>query len=163
MRGRLNLQLGLVLKILILLGVLVNGVIVFTVLAPLGEEEPSVPVATLERQLTRLQESLDTSSLPTQEVAEERALALFGLAEATKVTVVNWSSRTVAESLASAGNVTLTRSLVEFRARRADLINFLKQLETPFGENIYISNVETRGTEEDWVVKMTLTQLLASL
>lgn len=160
MRSRTQIRPEFIFRLLIALGLLVNVVIFFLGLRPVEEEKPAVSVYVLERQAQSLRQVLNERALPTEQEAEKRAVGLFRLAEQFGVTVVSWSTRAVNESLGASGQVNMMRSTLEFRGERRRLVATLEAFRTLFGENMLVSDVELRGAQDNWILRLNLTQFL---
>ncbi len=160
MRSRTQIRPEFIFRLLIAVGLLVNVVIFFLGLRPVEEERPAVSVYILEQQAKTLRQALNERALPTEQEAEERAVGIFRLAEQLGVTVVNWSTRAVNESLGASGQVNLMRSTLEFRGERGKLVATLEAFRTLFGKNMLVSDIELRGAENNWILRLNLTQFL---
>lgn len=161
MRSGTEIRPEFILRLLIILGLVINVAIFFTGRNPVEEEAPLVSAATLQRQLELLRTSLEERALPTEQKAEERALGLFRLAQDEGVDLISWSSKAISEALGASGQVNMLRSNVEFRGERNKLMSTIAAFDQLFEGNVLISNIEIRGSAEIWLLRLNVTQLLS--
>jgi hypothetical protein len=160
MRANTQLKPEVILRWLIIAGLVVNAAILITGLRPVEEEGPPVSIKALETQIDNLRKSLGERTLPSEQEAETRAVGLFRLAAEKEVNLISWNSKAVSEPLGASGQVNLLRSAVEFRGEREKLLATVDAFKELFGPNTLISDVELRGAEKSWLLRLNLTQLL---
>ncbi|MBI2165518.1 MAG: hypothetical protein HYU29_03835 [Chloroflexi bacterium] len=161
MKAKTQLRPDLILRALILLGLVLIVLILFTGLRPLKAKAPTVSIAVLQRQVADLQSTLKKRALPMEQEAEQKAIGIFAIAERNGVRLTNWSSKAAKQPFGAVGDVNMMRSSLELRGDRDRLVAVLDEIKQLLGATTLLTELELRGSEREWLLRVTISQLLS--
>lgn len=167
MISRLSLPLNrrALLRGLVVLGIAVNlllilgGVLLSGVGAGSRGDVPALSIAAQQRRLRTLEEALQKVGGVPEAEAETRAIALFSLAEEHRVQVWSLTNETRKDRF-GAEEVQVFVTFLDLRGRRDDIVAFLAAVQETLQGNVVMSGVDARGTDEAWLIRLTVSQVI---